>query len=1636
MNQGTNLGSQIGRWIILAALVVALGALLLTIRPLGAQSDGAPQLTIVPPNTVEHNENDGGPVYTFVATDPEGKTIFWTLSGTDADDFMIDNGVLQFKNAPDYEIPLDDTTENTPDTETTTDATTSDGIYEVTVRFSDGGNAAEHSMKVEVQDVEEDGMIMLSPIQPQVGTPLQAVIIDLDGVTTNTSFNPQATYVWSKSDTMTGTYTDIPGATQETYTPTMDDEGDYLRATVTYIEHASTRPAKTAVGTATLPVRADTHMNVAPAVPTEGQGQMRIGGTGTDEAIIRYIAEDAAVGDNVGPPVTAVDDNVDLLTYSLGPVAEGDADPTPAQIAEAAPFDIDAATGQITTNRVLDFDETVDSPVDPGAGVLYTVREVVVTATDPDGEELSIRVDIRVTDVDEAPLFADGLTREAIVMEQPTAVTTDDSRHIGTYTAGTFASDPDNPTATFTADNRGIGGDDADAFDFDGETLQFTDDFVLDYENPGDANEDNLYELTVTATDATGMTSSLSVTVKVTNDPTDDDVNAAGMLEIFNRQPEVNTLLDVTGPPTDPDGGVRAVRYQWYWSSATGATLGTPATCTAFDPAFDPDIPGTAGDPDLNSASPWMKIDGATSRSYMPTLDRVDDYDTTTPRPADRELAMDAFDCLMVRASYLDDGPRSADDSSTTEYDESRQYAYAVSEFSVQNEDKDNVAPEFQDGDTALAGIQVRPRIQENFPQSTDTDPTQMFSAVVLATEAAQASTPGDFLTTLTAPTEGVIRILDGTFPDDDNDGVIEADDGTYAPDDFPATGHKLTFSISGDDENFELEDKATGVINFTASPDYEVLSQRRYTVTLTAHDPTNATDSITIIVDVENIDEPPTFDEGEAEVDFAENGTGTVETYTANDPESDRYFWGLDGTDAALFDIGVIDGRLTFRNAPNFEDPEDVENTGVTPNHEENDNVYNVVVHLLMDGESLTDTTDTPEARMMAVAVTVTDVAEAPVFTKTTDDNDNIVPTELNIAENKHPDTMLNRAVENSPQASDEDEIPEDDMYASVALVYTISGTGTEALSIVPATGELRTTRVLDYESGDRSFEVTVTATDPTDMSDSIELIINVTDEDEAPVGGGTNQAPVFASSTMTRSVAENTAAGIDIGEPITATDPQDQTIEYTLGGADASHFDIDMAMGQLKTKGALDYESKDTYTVTVTATDDDATSPMSDETTVTVMVTDESELGTLAGNGDPTYAEDRTDAVETYTVSGGTMDDMATWTVSGDDADAFTIPGGALTFNSQPDFEDPMGGADNDSNTYMVTVMAEAGGEMKMMDVSVMVANAMERGTLSLDPTRPSVGTPITVTLEDPDIVVPGSENYWWGSADTADGNYTNIDGATLATYTPVADDAGKYLAAWVTWDDGYAMHDRENDINIDRVVTETAVSQLAVNGPDAVDHPENTTSVATYEASGADGATVAWSLVGDDFGVFNVTDGRIIFLSAPDYEAMDSADGDNMYNVTVVATANGNMATHDLTVTVTNVDEDGSITGLPASSMEGAELTAVLEDDDGATNTAWQWARDGANIADATSATYTVVAADVGMSLMVTATYDDVHGTGKMVSSAAVMIAADTVSSYDTNGTAGIQIDELFRAIDDYFENGLSISELFEVIDAYFM
>ena len=70
-------------------------------------------------------------------------------------------------------------------------------------------------------------------------------------------------------------------------------------------------------------------------------------------------------------------------------------------------------------------------------------------------------------------------------------------------------------------------------------------------------------------------------------------------------------------------------------------------------------------------------------------------------------------------------------------------------------------------------------------------------------------------------------------------------------------------------------------------------------------------------------------------------------------------------------------------------------------------------------------------------------------------------------------------------------------------------------------------------------------------------------------------------------------------------ATDVDGDELEYTLGGTHAALFNIESTTtgGQLKTKVALDYETKTDYEVTVTATDDGA-GTLSDTIRVTITV------------------------------------------------------------------------------------------------------------------------------------------------------------------------------------------------------------------------------------------------------------------------------------------------------------------------------------------------------------------------------------------------------------------------------------------------
>ncbi len=169
--------------------------------------------------------------------------------------------------------------------------------------------------------------------------------------------------------------------------------------------------------------------------------------------------------------------------------------------------------------------------------------------------------------------------------------------------------------------------------------------------------------------------------------------------------------------------------------------------------------------------------------------------------------------------------------------------------------------------------------------------------------------------------------------------------------------------------------------------------------------------------------------------------------------------------------------------------------------------------------------------------------------------------------------------------------------------LTYTLSGTDASAFDIDSSTGQLKTKTTLDYETKN-TYTVTITVSDGS-LTDTITVTINITDIDEAVVVDPptTNVAPTFTDGeSTTRVVSENTAAGTNIGNPVNATDANNDTLTYSLGGIDAASFDVDSTTGQLKTEASLDYESKRVYSVTITAADDE----LSDTTTVIISVID----------------------------------------------------------------------------------------------------------------------------------------------------------------------------------------------------------------------------------------------------------------------------------------------------------------------------------------------------------------------------------------------------------------------------------------------
>ncbi len=178
--------------------------------------------------------------------------------------------------------------------------------------------------------------------------------------------------------------------------------------------------------------------------------------------------------------------------------------------------------------------------------------------------------------------------------------------------------------------------------------------------------------------------------------------------------------------------------------------------------------------------------------------------------------------------------------------------------------------------------------------------------------------------------------------------------------------------------------------------------------------------------------------------------------------------------------------------------------------------------------------------------------------------------------------------------------------------LTYRLSDDADGLFSIDPNTGEITLAGALDYETAD-SHSVTVDVFDG-ELTTQKTFTINVGDINEA----------VHSVALDNASIGEDAALG-DVVGTVSAVDPDGDTLTYTLTDDADGMFTIDPDTGEIKVAGELDYETTDSYTVTVDVSDGTYVA----EETFTINIGD-AEAPDLAGSGNEIEIMQVGDAVD----------------------------------------------------------------------------------------------------------------------------------------------------------------------------------------------------------------------------------------------------------------------------------------------------------------------------------------------------------------------------------------------------------------------
>jgi RTX calcium-binding nonapeptide repeat (4 copies)/Cadherin domain len=915
-----------------------------------------------------------------------GSGVTYSIAGgSDAALFIINasTGALRFLNAADFEAPVDAGANN---------------VYDVIVQASDGALTDSQAIAVTVTNVNE------------------APVITSNGAGTSAAIN------LAENGTVAATVT----------------AGDPENAVLTYSIAGGLDAALFAINGATGVLTFVTAPNFeAPA------------DNGLDNVYnVTVRVSDGALADTQALAITVTNVNEATVIVSNGGGATGTAsllesqlfvatvsaiDPENAAIgyaisggADAALFAINTTTGALSFIAAPDFETGGDN--------LYDVVVSASDGTNIDTQALSVSV---------------GNANEGVSITSGTSFAVAEN---GTGVTTVTATDVDGDAVSFSI----TGGADAGLFAIDAATGALSFIAAPNFEAPGDAGANNVYDVTVSATDgALSDTRALSVTVGNVNEGVTITSGAA-----FSVNENATGVATITA--TDIDGD--AISYSIAGGADAAAfTIDAASGALSFVTAPDFELPGDAGADNIYDLV-VAASDGAfvANRAVQVTVSNANDNApviTTNGGGADAAASVTEGATAVARVQASD-----ADGAMPT---------YAI----VGGADAAAFTIDTLTGDLRFAAT-------PDFEMRADADGDNVYTVVVRASDGTLFDEQA-ISVSVTNVNEG-LAITSAGGGATASIGAVENNVAVTTVTATDIDGTAPVFAIAGgaDAARFSI-DAATGLLRFVTAPDREAPTDANgdnvYDVIVSASDG-SFVDTQAIAVSVANVDEGVTITSNgggaTAALSVLENGVA-VATVAATDVEGDVVIYSIaGGSDAARFVINQATGALGFASAPNFEAPAD----------SDGNNIYDVIVRA--SAGAFSDT--------QALAVTIGNVNEGVTITSAGGGN----AAALSIMENA---TAVASVV-----AVDTD---------GGAVTYAIAG-GNDAsrFAIDANTGALRFVAAPNHEAptdagANNVYDVIVSATDGV-FSDTQALAITVNDAREGNTITGNNSANTISTT------------------------------------------------------------------------------------------------------------------------------------------------------------------------------------------------------------------------------------------------------------------------------------------------------------------------------------------------------------------------------------------------------------------------------------------------------------------------------------------------------------------------------------------